>query len=325
MNVDLHFHFTPPFFLDELSRPNPWGKTLGGSGESLHMRFAGLEISLSPDHWDVDRIVARMDEQRIDLAAVSPSPLLFHSQWPAEQVVPLHRRLNQAFAELAAAHPTRFAPLGTVPVQDMDAALTELEHCMELGLAGVEIETQVGGRNLDDPSLQPLWTRAAELGAIVFLHPFAVLGGERLRSFYLANLIGNPTETAVAVASLIFGGVLDRCPDLKIVCAHGGGSTPALCGRWDHGARVRPELGHLKKLPSEALRNLYFDSLTHSSHALELLVRTVGADRVVLGSDYPWDMSDEAAVANVEHAAFLTHEERRMILGENALRLLGRA
>ena len=194
----------------------------------------------------------------------------------------------------------------------------------QLGLAGVEIETQVGGSNLDDARLLPFFARAAELGAVVFLHPFAVLGGERLRSFYLSNLIGNPTETAVAVASLIFGGVLERCPDLKIVCAHGGGSTPALCGRWDHGTRVRPELEHLKLLPSEALRRFYFDSLTHSPGALELLVRSVGADRVVLGSDYPWDMGDPAAVRHIEDAEFLSAAERRMILGDNALQLLGR-
>jgi aminocarboxymuconate-semialdehyde decarboxylase len=240
------------------------------------------------------------------------------------QVAPLHRRINEALAELARAHPTRFAPLGAVPLQDVAAALAELEHCMALGLAGVEIETQVNGRNLDDAELRPFFARAAELGAVVFLHPFAVLGGERMRSFYLSNLIGNPTETAVAVASLIFGGVLDSCPDLRIVCAHGGGSTPALCGRWDHGARVRPELAHLKLLPSEALRRLYFDSLTHSPGGLELLVRSVGADRVVLGSDYPWDMGDLAAVRRIEDAAFLSGKERSQILGENALRLLGR-
>ena len=324
MNVDLHFHYTPAFFIDEIRGANPWAKSLTGSGESLRVRFGGLEIPLSPEHWDVERIVSRMDALGIDLAAASPSPLLFHSQWPAEQVASLHRRINQALAELARKHPRRFAPLGAVPLQDTALAVAELEHCMGLGLAGVEIETQVAGRNLDDPTLLPFFARAAELGAVVFLHPFAVLGGDRLRSFYLSNLIGNPTETAVAVASLIFGGVMERCPELKIVCAHGGGSTPALCGRWDHGARVRPELAHLEVLPSEALRRFHFDSLTHSGPALELLVRSVGADRVVLGSDYPWDMGDRVAVARVAEAAFLSAEERRMILGENALRLLGR-
>ena len=325
MNVDLHFHFTPEFFIDEIRGTNPWAKSLVGSGEELRMRFGGLELPLSPEHWDVGRILARMDDMGIDLAAASPSPLLFHSQWPAAQVAPLHRRINEALAELAHKHPRRFAPLGAVPLQDPALAVAELEHCMALGLSGVEIETQVAGRNLDDPSLLPFFVRAAELRAVIFLHPFAVLGGDRLRSFYLSNLIGNPTETAVAVASLIFGGVMERCPELRVVCAHGGGSTPALCGRWDHGARVRPELAHLASLPSEMLRRFYFDSLTHSPRAFELLVRSVGADRVVLGSDYPWDMGDLAAVQHVVHAEFLSLKERRMILGENALRLLGRS
>jgi aminocarboxymuconate-semialdehyde decarboxylase len=324
MNVDLHFHYTPAWFVDELRGENPWGKSIIERGDSQYIRFGGLDLPASPEHWDVDRILARMDALQIDLAAVSPSPLLFHSQWPAEPVARLHRRVNESMHELRRAHPSRFAPLGTVPLQDPALAVAELERCMELGLSGVEIETQIGGRNLDDALLLPFFVRAAELGALIFLHPFAVLGGDRLRSFYLSNLIGNPTETAVAVASLIFGGVLDRCPDLEIVCAHGGGATPALCGRWDHGARVRPELEHLGCMPSEALRRFHFDSLTHSPSALELLVRTVGADRVVLGSDYPWDMGDVAAVEHVEGAPFLTERERRMILGENALRLLGR-
>jgi aminocarboxymuconate-semialdehyde decarboxylase len=323
--IDFHFHHTPRFFLDELRGENPWGKRLIGEGESQRLRAGAIEIPLGPEHWDPSRTLELMDERRIDVAVVSPSPMLFHTQWPAELVTPLHRRVNDAMAALARAHPTRFAPLGTVPLQDPRAAVAELERVMELGLAGIEIETNAAGANLDDPSLRPLFAAAARLEAVVFLHPLAVLAPERLRAFYLTNLIGNPTDTAVAVASLIFGGVLDALPDLKLVCAHGGGSTPALCGRWDHGARVRPELAHLARLPSDALRQLHFDSLTHSPLALELLVRTVGVDRVVLGSDYPYDMGDPRAVERVETAPFLDAAERQRILGENARRLLGRS
>jgi aminocarboxymuconate-semialdehyde decarboxylase len=322
MNVDLHFHHTPRFFLDELRGENPWGKSLLGEGATLRMRHGPLEVPIGPEHWDVSQTLAAMDARRIDVAAVSPSPILFHTQWPAELVTPLHRRVNDAMAKLGRAHPTRFAPLGTVPLQDIRAAVEELERAMSLGLAGIEIETHAAGRNLDDPELRPLLAKAAELGAVIFLHPLAVLGANRLRAFYLTNLIGNPTDTAVAVASLIFGGVLDALPDLKLVCAHGGGSTPALCGRWDHGSRVRPELAHLSRLPSDALRQLHFDSLTHSPLALELLVRTVGADRIVLGSDYPYDMGDPQAVERIERASFLAADERQRILGENARDLL---
>jgi aminocarboxymuconate-semialdehyde decarboxylase len=322
MNLDLHFHHTPRFFLDELRGDNPWGKSLVGDPGSERLRVGSVEIELGPRHWDPAATLAAMDAQRIDVAAVSPSPILFHTQWPAELVTPLHRRVNDALAELGRAHPGRFVPLGTVPLQDARAAVAELERVMELGLRGIEIETHAAGRNLDHPELRPLFAKAAELGAVVFLHPLAVLGVERLRAFYLTNLIGNPTDTAVAIASLIFGGVLDALPDLKLVCAHGGGSSPALCGRWDRGARVRPELSHYQRLPSDALRQLHFDSLTHSPAALELLVRTVGTDRVVLGSDYPYDMGDERAVERIESAAFLDDDARRRILEHNARRLL---
>ncbi len=324
MNVDLHFHHTPRFFLDELSSANPWGKAVHGSGDALVMRVGAFEIPLSPEHWDVARTLAVMDERRIDLAAVSPSPLLFHTQWPAELAIGLHRRVNDHLAEIARKHPDRFAPLGTVPLQNVELAVDELGRCMELGLSGIEIETHAAGRNLDDPSLRALFARAEQLDAVIFLHPLTVLGADRLAKHYLSNLIGNPTDTAVAVASLIFSGVLDEFPELKIVCAHGGGSTPHLCGRWDRGARVRPELSQLKRLPSESLRRLYFDSLTHSADSLELLVRTVGADRVVLGSDYPYDMGDERAVERIETAEFLGAREKRLVLGETARVLLGR-
>jgi aminocarboxymuconate-semialdehyde decarboxylase len=324
MNIDFHFHHTPRFFLDELRGENPWRKSVTGEGAQLRMHVGSMEMAISPEHWDVAATLRAMDDRRIDVAVMSPTPLLFHTQWPAELVLPLHRRVNDALAAIAREHPRRFAPLGTVPLQDARIAAAELERCMALGLAGVEVETNVAGRNLDDPQLRPFFAAAAELGAIVFFHPLAVLGAERLRAHYTSNLIGNPTDTAVAVAHLIFGGVLDAFPDLRIVCAHGGGSTPALCGRWNHGAAVRHELAHLKRTPQDALRQLYFDSLTHSPAVLALLAETVGADRIVLGSDFPYDMGDPRAVEHVETAAFLSSDERRLILGETGRRLLRR-
>ena len=324
MNVDLHFHHTPRFFLDELRGENPWGKSVVAKGDELVLRFGPIELALTSEHWDVERTLEVMDARRIGLAVMSPSPLLFHTQWPADAVLALHRRVNDELAAIGRAHPSRVAPLGTVPLQDPAAAVRELERCMSLGLAGIEIETHAAGKNLDDPTLRPLFAAAESLGAIVFLHPLSVLGAERLRAYSLSNVIGNPTDTAVAIASLIFGGVLDAHPDLEIVCAHGGGSAPALCGRWDQGARVSPELGHLKRLPSDALRQLHYDSLTHSQDTLELLVRVVGAERVVIGSDYPYDMGDPHAVEKIERAPFFTARERELVLGGNALRLLGR-
>jgi aminocarboxymuconate-semialdehyde decarboxylase len=322
MNIDLHFHHLPAFFVEELRDKNPWGKTIepGAAGEVL--RVGNARIALGREHWDVEETLRLMDARRIDVAAISPSPLLFHFHLEASLVLPLHRRINDHLARLAREHPKRFAPLGTLPMQDPAMALAELERCMEIGLKGVEIETNIAGRNLDAPELRPVFRRAAQLGAVVFLHPLAVLGQDRLRSWYLSNLIGNPTDTAVAVASLIFGGVLDDAPDLNVVCAHGGGTTACLCGRWDHGWRVRPELRALPRAPSEYLRRLHYDTLTHSTPMLNLLLDVVGADRLVLGSDFPYDMGNTSVVEAIETHPRLKPSERTQILGENARKLL---
>ncbi len=324
VNIDFHFHHLPEFFVDELRGDNPWGKKVEPEAGGEVLRVGALDFALGAEHYRVDEMLRVMDERSIDLAALSPSPLLFHYQWDPSLVIPLHRRVNDHLAELRRVYPDRFAPLGTLPMQEPKVALEELERCMELGLSGVEIETNVAGANLDAPSLFPIFERAAELGAVIFLHPAVVLGIDRLRDHYLSNLIGNPTDTAVAVASLIFGGVLDRCPDLKVVCAHGGVTTACLCGRWDHGARVRPELAHLERSPREALRGLYYDTLTHSDEVLGLLLEVVGWDRLVLGSDFPYDMGDPDPVGRIESSSRLTPPEKQAVLGETAARLLGR-
>lgn len=322
MNIDFHFHHTPEFFLSELESQNPWGKSVERVQGGRLLRFGPIEIPLDSSHWNVERALEVMDERRIDVAAISPSPILFHAHWPAEPVAALHRRVNERMAELRAAHPRRVAPLGILPMQDPKLAMEELDRCMALGLSGVEMETNIAGANLDGPEFRPLWSRLERSGAVVFLHPLMVAGADRLRAYHLTNLIGNPTDTAIAVASLIFGGVLADHPALKVVCAHGGGSAACLCGRWEHGYRVRPELQPLGHSPREGLKMLYFDSLTHSSDALDLLIRTVGADRIVLGSDFPYDMGNERPVEDIEENANLSPTEKEQILGRTAARLL---
>lgn len=322
VNIDLHFHHLPAFFVEELRGQNPWGKSIERTPTGEVLRVGNARIPLGSEHWNVNETLAQMDARRIDVAAISPSPMLFHFHLDAALVAPLHRKINDHLAQLGRDHPTRFAPLGTVPMQDPALAIAELERCLSIGLKGIEIETNVAGRNLDAQELRPVFRRAAELGAVIFMHPLAVLGQDRLRHWYLSNLIGNPTDTAVAVASLIFGGVLDELPDLKIVCAHGGGTTACLCGRWDHGWRARPELRGLARAPSEHLRRLYYDTLTHSAPMLNLLLDVVGADRLVLGSDYPYDMGNPNAVAAIESHARLSPAQRAQILGETARQLL---
>ena len=182
--------------------------------------------------------------------------------------------------------------------------------------------THIMGRNLDEPDFWPVFACCEELGLPVFLHPVNPVGAERMRKYHLRNLIGNPTDTAIAAASLIFGGVLDRFPQLDIVLPHAGGTLPALIGRWDHGAKVRKELAHMKQAPSSYLRRFHYDTITHDSDILTNLIEQVGADRVMMGSDCPADMSYTHPVDVVEGLIDVPENERRLILGLNATRLL---
>lgn len=324
MNIDMHFHTIPPFFVDELKSDNPWNMSVtAGSDGDLVMKIGTLTFPLPPDNYSVPAILETMDRMRLDIAAISPSPVLFQNHREPDVLHGLYARVNDHMINLANDNPERFSPLGLVCLKDPGNAVAELHRVMDAGLSGIELETNIAGVNLDAEAFLPVFAAAEARGAVIFLHPLGVLGADRLRSHYLTNLIGNPTDTAVAAASLIFGGVLSRYPDLKIVLPHGGGSTPCLCGRWDHGASVRPELAHMAELPSEFVRRFHFDSLTHSEAALSQLIDVVGTDRIVLGSDHPYDMGEPDLVARIERRSDLSGAERAAILGGNAARLLG--
>ncbi len=229
------------------------------------------------------------------------------------------RRHNDALADSVAKHPDRFVGLAVAPLESPADAPAEIERAIkELGLRGVEIGTSVLGKNLDEPELGPFFRKVEELGVPIFIHPVnPTLGVERLGKYRLENLIGNVTETAVAVASLIFGGVLEEFPRLLIYLAHGGGSCPYIRGRWDHGLRHQKLDAHTERLPSEFLKTLYYDALTHSTDALEYLVGLVGDGHVMLGTDYPFAMGEPHPVEAIEATA-LTGEAKRRITSDNA-------
>jgi aminocarboxymuconate-semialdehyde decarboxylase len=226
----------------------------------------------------------------------------------------------------AAAHlryPERFLALAMVPMQDANLAVQELDRASNLpGIRGVYMATHINGKNLDDKAFWPVYARCETLGLPIFLHPIDPVGADRMRSYYLRNFIGNPTDSAIAAASLVFGGVMDAYPKLEVVLPHAGGTFPWLIGRMDHGSSVRPETKHMTKAPSSYLRRFHYDTITHSGPILLDLVRMVGADRVVLGSDHPADMSYERPVDMVERVSELTSRERDLIVGGNAMRLL---
>jgi aminocarboxymuconate-semialdehyde decarboxylase len=193
----------------------------------------------------------------------------------------------------------------------------------ELGLRGVEICSQINGKNLDDRSFRSFYAKVQELDVPIFIHPAGVPGLEaRLGSYYLTNLIGNPMDTTIAAASLIFGGVMKEFPQLKVYLAYGGGACPYIRSRWDHGWQVRPEgKANIERPPSEYFSQIYFDSLTHGAPALSYLASTVGAERIMLGTDYPFDMGNYNSVAAIEATAGVTDAKKAQMLGGNAARL----
>jgi aminocarboxymuconate-semialdehyde decarboxylase len=238
----------------------------------------------------------------------------------------LCRLLNDHLAAVVAQFPDRFVGLGTVPLQDPQLAVGELERCRrELGLAGVEIGTHVNQWNLDEPALFEFFAAAADLSAAVFVHPWDMMGKERMPKYWLPWLVGMPAEVSLAICSLIFGGVLERLPHLRIAFAHGGGAFPATFGRISHAYRVRPDLCAVDNdhPPGRYLDRIYLDTLVHSADTLRLLLKLVGPRQLALGSDYPFPLGEERPGSLIESMEDLGPEVRQLLLSENALRWLG--
>jgi aminocarboxymuconate-semialdehyde decarboxylase len=266
--------------------------------------------------------LAAMDAQGVDVQLVSPSPSHYH-HWTDEATADKVCRLaNEGTAVHCSAAPDRLKGLGLVPLHHPNLAVPALEHALEQGLLGAEISSHAPVRELSDPAYEPFWRRAEETGAILFLHPFGCTLDERLDRWYLSNTVGQPTENAVALSHLIFSGVLDRHPGLKLIAAHGGGYLPTHIGRADHAWSVRADAGtDCAQLPSSYLKRLYFDSLVHDPHVLRALIAAAGADRVLLGSDFPFDMGTEDPVGALR-AAHLPEADFHAVRGGNAAALL---
>ena len=332
MNVDIHHHALPEAYFDALKTDELFGTTgfeTDSSGVSwiasrgpAHAGLPYRERYHRSMH-DLDEIIGDMDRMGLDIAAISAAPPTNPYGMPAETAERVCEILNRGLSEMAGARPDRLVALASVPLQDGRRAAAVLERAVtELGMRGAEILSHADGRNLDDPLLFPFFTKAAELRVPLFMHPFTGLRTDRLDRYYFRNLVGLPTETALAAGSLIFGAVLDRLPDLVVIMAHGGGYFPYQVGRLDHGWEVREEgKVSLKRKPSEAARQLYFDSLTHSTESLTFLVKRFGSERVVLGTDHPFDMGCYTPVEEVKRLRLPPADEQR-IFGENLRQLL---
>jgi aminocarboxymuconate-semialdehyde decarboxylase len=265
-----------------------------------------------------------MDAAGVDIQSVSIIPTQYHYWADAGLADTIVAAANEHIAALADAHPDRLVGLATVSLQHPDRAAGQLRHAMTaLGLRGVEISTSAAGCDFSDPYFEPFWVEAEALGAFVFIHPWGCSLGERLSPFYLGNVIGQPVETTIALSHLIFGGVLDRHPGLRICGAHGGGYLPYYAGRSDHAWEVRPESRTTVHPPSHYLRRLWFDALVYRPDSLRLLVDVAGADHVLLGTDYPFDMSVTDPVDRLDAVPGLSERERAAIAGATAAGLLG--
>ncbi len=327
MNIDVHAHYVPPDSLrvaSEIGQRHGLVLTKNDRGRDALTRDGKIFLTqLKAEFTDLDLRLSIMDQQGIDMQVLSPASSYFFYWLPAEESLEFAGWLNEQFADAVAKHPRRLVALGSVPMQDGVKAAQELERAMtKLGLRGVEVASNINGRYFDDPGFNPFWETAQALDALIFVHPNQVVGAERMKDYNLANLIGNPTDTSLAFAKLIFGGVLERFPRLKFLLAHAGGFLPYTWGRLDRGYRIQDSAAaKLTKPPSEYVKLLHFDTITHSSMALEYLVANFGAEKVLLGSDYPYDMGDPEPVQSLQGTR-IANPQRELISSANARRLL---
>ena len=326
LKIDTHAHWFPPEWVELIAREGAANGAQVGKNEQGEVTFAAPGITLKPrfkpPYVEIVVRLKLMDEGRVDMHALSlTSPMVYWA--PPEFGLKLSQAFNDACAAAHQKYPQRFVGMAMVPMQAPALAVQEVDRASRLpGIRGVYMATHVNGENLDEKEFWPVFQRCEALGLPIFLHPVAPVGAERMRKFHLGNFLGNPYETGIAAASLVFGGVMDAFPRLDVMLPHAGGTFPALIGRMDHGTSVRAECKHMTKPPSEYLRRFHYDTIAHSDRILMNLIRQVGADRVVMGSDCPADMGYTRPVDVVERLGELSGKERDAITGSNAARLL---
>ncbi|RQO30262.1 2-amino-3-carboxymuconate-6-semialdehyde decarboxylase [Taibaiella sp. KBW10] len=328
MKIDIHTHIMPEKI------PNWFEKF--GYGDFITLQhhkpccakmIKGDTFFREVEHncWDADVRINEMDDTEVSIQVLSTIPVLFNYWANPKHGLETSRFFNDHIASVAAAHPTRFVGLGTLPLQNIDLAIKELERCItELKMPGVEIGSNINGKNLSDPYFNPFWEAAEKLGASIFVHPWEMMGENDMQRYWLPWLVGMPAETSRAICSMIFGGVFERYPYLKVAFAHGGGSFPSTIGRIEHGFNVRPDLCAIDNPhnPRNYIGKFWIDALVHDPQALDFIVDIMGADKICMGSDYPFPLGEHHPGKLIEsHIQDKAIQEQ--LLAKNAMDWLG--
>jgi aminocarboxymuconate-semialdehyde decarboxylase len=325
-NIDLHNHVIPPAIVDAIARdPERFGTKIEEKDGKRYFNNHGRMTELLADFYDVDAKLAWMDRQGIDIAAISVGPPIYFYWLSPDAGLAAAKLANDGIAQMAARQPDRLRGMAHLPMQDPDAAITEPERVVkEHKFKAVELGTSIEGVALADPRFRKVLKTIEQLGCFVFAHPYQCLAQGAMDDYYLRNFIGFPLDTTLMIAHLMFSGALEDLKKLRILCAHGGGFMPYQIGRFAHGHNARPEPKVKTQIsPRELFKRFYFDCLTHDPQAARHLINIAGPNRVVIGTDHPFDMMPDDPMGAIDAIPELTASEREFVCELTARELLG--